>query len=44
MNFVSEITEHVINHGTYHRGHLRGLAEAEGISFPDTDLIVYLRE
>lgn len=36
---VAEIALHVINHGTYHRGHLRGLAEARGIDdFPETDL------
>lgn len=45
QNTIGEIALHVINHGTYHRGHLRGLAEAEGIhDFKDTDLIFYLRE
>lgn len=44
-NTLGQIVRHVINHGTYHRGHLRGLAEAEGISdFPDTDYIFYLDE
>lgn len=39
------IVSHVINHGTYHRGRLRGLAEAEGYeNTPETDLILYLRE
>lgn len=42
---VGDIAYHVINHGTYHRGHLRGLAETENNEgFPDTDLILYLRE
>lgn len=42
---LEQIARHVINHGTYHRGHLRGLAGAEGLtSFPDTDLIFYFRE
>lgn len=41
---VREILLHVINHGTYHRGHLRGLADAEGLlDFDDTDLIGFLR-
>ena len=41
---VLEICLHVINHGTYHRGHLRGLAEAEGLTdFPETDLIKFFR-
>lgn len=39
---VRELVHHVINHGTYHRGHLRGLAEAEGLKeFPDTDSIYF---
>jgi uncharacterized damage-inducible protein DinB len=44
-NTIGEIALHVINHGTYHRGHLRGLAELEGLKdFQDTDLILYWRE
>jgi len=40
-----EIALHVVNHGTYHRGQLRGFAEADGyVGFPETDLIFYLRE
>lgn len=42
---LSRIALHVINHGTYHRGQLRGLAQAEGrTDFPETDLIRYFRE
>jgi len=42
---LQQIARHVLNHGTYHRGHLRGLAAAEPLeSFPDTDLILFLRE
>jgi uncharacterized damage-inducible protein DinB len=34
-----EVLHHVLNHGTYHRGQLRGLAEAEGmVDFPETDI------
>jgi uncharacterized damage-inducible protein DinB len=33
-----DIAQHVANHGTYHRGHLRGLAEAQMVTdFPETD-------
>ncbi|HWA82113.1 MAG TPA: hypothetical protein VG820_01665 [Fimbriimonadaceae bacterium] len=40
-----EIAWHVINHGTFHRGHLRGLAQGEGFEeFTDTDLIYYFDE
>ena len=42
-NAVSEIVRHVINHGTYHRGHLRGIASERGIEFPETDYILFLR-
>lgn len=44
-NTLSQIGYHVLNHGTYHRGQLRGLAESVGfLDFPETDLILYLRE
>lgn len=34
-----QIARHVINHGTYHRGELRGLRRAAGeADFPETDL------
>ncbi len=43
-NTLDEITTHVLNHGTYHRGQLRGLAEAEDFSdFEDTDFIRFTR-
>ena len=42
---LGEIAWHVINHGTFNRGHLRGLAHAESFEeFSDTDLIYYLDE
>ena len=35
---VGDVARHVLTHGTYHRGHLRGLAEAANtLDFPDTD-------
>ncbi len=45
VNTFGEICQHVINHGSYHRGQLRGLAEMFRIeSFPETDYILFLRE
>ena len=42
---VGQIMFHVLNHGTYHRGQLRQLAEEDGFeNFPETDLILYFRE
>lgn len=42
---VEQVLSHMMNHGTYHRGHLRGLAEAEGITdFPDTDELFYWKK
>ncbi|MBL8065664.1 MAG: hypothetical protein JNM34_07375 [Chthonomonadaceae bacterium] len=40
-----DAARHVLNHGTYHRGHLRGLAHAEGWDgFEDTDWTRWLRD
>lgn len=42
---LSEVAHHMFNHGTYHRGHLRGLADAAGFEeFPETDMIKFTRE
>lgn len=42
---LGEIAWHVLNHGTFHRGHLRGLAQAEGFEeFSDTDITLYFDE
>lgn len=39
---ISWMAMHVINHGTYHRGELRGLRRARGDEdFPDTDIAGY---
>jgi uncharacterized damage-inducible protein DinB len=39
---LEDVARHVINHGTYHRGHLRGLADAAGFEgFEDTDFARY---
>jgi uncharacterized damage-inducible protein DinB len=42
---LAQMAMHVVNHGTYHRGQLRGLAQAEGYEgYPETDLILFLLE
>ncbi|MBS1707577.1 MAG: hypothetical protein JSS65_02520 [Armatimonadetes bacterium] len=42
---LGDIARHVVNHGTYHRGELRGLCKAAGRSdFPETDLIRFVLE
>ena len=39
---LENIVLHVVNHGTYHRGELRGLCRAVGWEdFPETDRLVY---
>lgn len=39
----SQIATQVLNHGTYHRGHMRALAEKAGLEFPETDFILFHR-
>lgn len=40
---ISWMAQHVINHGTYHRGELRGLRRARNDNdFPDTDIAGYV--
>ncbi|PXF29248.1 damage-inducible protein DinB [Pokkaliibacter plantistimulans] len=39
-----DILLHVVNHGTYHRGHVSGLLYQIPVPSPTTDLPVYLRE
>jgi uncharacterized damage-inducible protein DinB len=44
VSTVGQIARHVLNHGTYHRGELRGLCRARGDdAFPETDLIAFKR-
>lgn len=44
QNTIREILRQVLNHGTYHRGEMRGQCELTGKPFPETDYILYLRE
>ena len=39
-----EIVLHVVNHGTYHRGHVSSMMYQFGISPPTTDLPVFLQD
>ena len=41
---VHEIARHVVTHGAYHRGQMRGVCELQGVEFPETDLVRFLRE
>jgi uncharacterized damage-inducible protein DinB len=41
---IEDMIHHMLNHATYHRGHLRGLAEQAGISdWPETDYSLFAR-
>ena len=39
----AEILLHVVNHSSYHRGHVGDMLYQSGIEPPTTDLPVYLR-
>ncbi|MBS1718093.1 MAG: hypothetical protein JSS72_10235 [Armatimonadetes bacterium] len=42
---LRDILHHVVNHGTYHRGEMRGYyARANRDDFPETDYIGYARQ
>lgn len=40
----ANILLHVVNHATYHRGHISAMMYLAGLKSPATDLPVYLRE
>jgi uncharacterized damage-inducible protein DinB len=44
MMHREDILLHVVNHTTYHRGHLSGVLYQMGMEAPTTDLPVFLRE
>jgi len=41
---VEHVALHVVNHGSYHRGQLREIAEQQGIEYPETDRIRWQRQ
>lgn len=43
VNLLEDIARHVVNHGTYHRGQLRAIAEAHSVEFLETDFILWRR-
>lgn len=40
----NEIIQHVVNHASYHRGHIEGVLYQMSIEPPTTDIPVFLRE
>jgi Uncharacterized protein conserved in bacteria len=43
-NSIAEIVQHVVNHGTYHRGNISTILRHLGYSGIQTDYIAYLRK
>lgn len=41
---LSELVQHVVNHGTYHRGNLSAMIRQQGFSGVPTDYVFYLYE
>ncbi|MCL6571174.1 MAG: DinB family protein [Bacillus sp. (in: Bacteria)] len=41
---LSELVQHVVNHGTYHRGNITAMLRQLGYPGPSTDFIFYLYE
>lgn len=41
---VSELVQHVVNHGTYHRGNITAMLRQQGHSGVPTDFVFYLYE
>lgn|SRR5579875_62102 len=41
---ISELIQHVVNHGTYHRGNITAMLRQLGYAGPPTDYILYLYE
>ncbi|ASK64144.1 damage-inducible protein DinB [Virgibacillus phasianinus] len=42
--YLSELVQHVVNHGTYHRGNLTAMIRQQGYSSIPTDYVFYLYE
>lgn len=43
-NTIIEVIQHLVNHGTYHRGNISAMIRELGYTGISTDYIVYLRE
>jgi uncharacterized damage-inducible protein DinB len=43
-NTISEIVQHMVNHGTYHRGNIASMIRQLGYTGVATDYIIYLRQ
>lgn len=43
QNSLSEILQHVVNHGTYHRGNISTMLRYLGYTGTPTDYLIYLR-
>ena len=41
---MSEVLEHIVNHGTYHRGQVTHLVRDRGVAAPQTDYLVYMKQ
>jgi uncharacterized damage-inducible protein DinB len=41
---LAEILQHVVNHGTYHRGQLTHLLRDNGLAAPSTDFLVFIED
>ena len=41
---MSEVFEHIVNHGTYHRGQATQLLRDRGLAAPGTDYLVYMKQ
>jgi len=41
---LAEILQHVVNHGTYHRGQLTHLLRDNGLAAPSTDFLVFVED
>ncbi|MGM0843431.1 MAG: DinB family protein [Bacillota bacterium] len=43
-NVEEELLQHLVNHGTYHRGNISAMLRQQGYTGHSTDFIYYLRE
>jgi len=41
---VEQMLQHMVNHGTYHRGQIACLLKLHGVDFADTDFLIWLNQ